>query len=63
MTGGVVAVHGNEVGVIVDNDHAEVVLQALKSLIGGAKHASVFGYLERMNAEVRMKHDEDLGLR
>ena len=62
LTGSRIVLHDNNVGVIVDSDHADHAVQALKSLIGGAKHANVFAYLEKQNVNMR-KFDDDLGLK
>jgi len=63
LTGGVVVVMGNVVGLIVDSEHLEPAVQGICSLIGGAKHSNVFSYLEKQNRELRKMDDGDLGLR
>ena len=63
LTGGVVAVNENMVGIIVDSDHLEAACQGICSLIHGAKHGNVFSYLERQNAGLRKMDREDLGLK
>lgn len=62
LTGSVIVVHENQVGIIVDSDHADSAIQAVVSLIRGAKHANVFAYLEKQNVN-RRKLDDDLGLK
>lgn len=62
LSGCVMVVHDNCVGVIVDSLHLEAVVQAIQLLIQGAKHGNVFAYLERQNKE-KSKFEEDLGLR
>jgi ribosomal RNA assembly protein len=63
LTGGVIVVHENEVGFIVDSEHLEQGVQGIISLIQGAKHGNVFTYLEKQNAKLRHIDQEDLGLR
>ncbi len=62
LTGAVIVLHGNKVGIIVDAEHVSQTIQAIISLIQGSKHGNVFAYLERQNANLR-KYDDDLGLR
>ncbi|VVB79122.1 Uncharacterised protein [uncultured archaeon] len=63
LTGSVIVIHGNIVGVIADSEHVSQTIQGILSLIQGSKHANVFSYLERQNANLRKIDDEDLGLR
>lgn len=63
LTGGIVVVHDNKVGIIVDADHLEAACQGICSLIQGAKHGNVFSYLERQNREKRRIGKDDLGLK
>lgn len=63
LTGGVMVVHANMVGLIVDSEHLDAACQAVKSLIQGAKHSNVFSYLEKQNAELRKFDERDLGLK
>jgi len=49
LTGAVIVINGNDVGVIVDSKHLDIVVQAIESLIQGAKHGNVFAYLEKQN--------------
>ncbi|MCK4996935.1 hypothetical protein KAS08_01405 [Candidatus Pacearchaeota archaeon] len=63
LTGSEIVISGNTVGVIVDSDHLDAVVQGIESLIQGAKHGNVFAYLEKQNAS-RGKFDrDDLGLK
>ena len=62
LTGAVLHINGNTVGVIVDNEHLDATIQALELLIQGSKHANVFSYLERRGVEIR-NSDDDLGLK
>jgi ribosomal RNA assembly protein len=62
LTGAVIVIHGNRVGVIVDSEHLTAVVQGIESLIQGAKHGNVFAYLEKQGAR-RLGGSEDLGLR
>ena len=63
LTGSVMVVHDNQVGLIVDSEHLEYVCQAVVSLIQGAKHGNVFAYLEKQNSKIRRVDNEDLGLK
>jgi len=63
LTGSVIVIHDNKVGVIVDSDHLESVTQAIISIVHGAKHGNVFSYLEKQNAEMRKFRSSDLGLK
>lgn len=62
LTGAVIVVKNNSVGVIVDSEHMDATLQAIKSLIQGSKHGNVFSYLEKQNGS-RQFEDDDLGLK
>lgn len=63
LTGAEIVIHGNTVGVIVDSVHLDAVVQAIESLIQGAKHGNVFAYLEKQNVSRRKFDEEDLGLK
>ena len=63
LTGAVIVIHGNRVGVIVDSEHLDAVVQAIESLIQGAKHGNVFARLEKQNTARGRFDEEDLGLR
>ena len=63
LTGSVIVIHNNTVGVIVDADHLEAVVQGIESLIQGAKHGNVFAYLEKQNVSRNKFDEEDLGLK
>jgi len=63
LTGSVIVIQGNDVGIIVDSDHSEAVAQGIESLIQGAKHGNVFAYLEKQNVSRRKFDEDDLGLR
>ena len=63
ITGAVLVVHINRVGVIVDSEHLEAVTQGIESLIQGAKHGNVFSYLEKQNISKRKFDSDDLGLK
>lgn len=62
LSGGVVALQGNRMGLIVDADHLDSTVQAIESLVRGAKHGNVFSYLEKQNVLRRKFDDDDLGL-
>jgi len=63
LTGAIIVVHNNKVGIIVDNFHLDSVTQAVQSLIHGARHGNVFAYLEKQNVSRRQFDDDDLGLK
>jgi len=63
LTGSVIVIHDNTVGVIVDSNHLDAVTRGIESLIQGAKHGNVFAYLEKQNVSRRKFDEEDLGLR
>ena len=63
LTGSVIVIQGNDVGIIVDAEHSEAVAQAIESLIQGAKHGNVFAYLEKQNVSRRKFDEDDLGLK
>jgi ribosomal RNA assembly protein len=62
MTGCDVAVHDNQVAIIGNTDDVEIATQAIRSLIQGSPHASVYAYLER-SRKFRKYKEDDLGLR
>jgi len=63
LTGSVIVINNNKVGIIVDSEHLDPVIQGFISLIKGAKHSNVFSYLEKQNANSRKLDEEDLGLK
>ena len=63
LTGAEIVIHNNTVGVIVDSNHLDAVVQGIESLIQGAKHGNVFAYLEKQNISKRKFDEDDLGLK
>jgi ribosomal RNA assembly protein len=63
LTGSVIVIKDNTVGLIVDNDHLDTTVQAIESLIQGSKHGNVFAYLEKQGTAIRNFDEEDLGLK
>lgn len=63
LTGSVIVIHDNTVGIIVDSDHLDSVVQGIESLIHGAKHGNVFSYLEKQNSSRQRFDNEGLGLK
>jgi len=63
LTGAIIVVHDNQVGIIVSSEHLDSAIQAIISLIQGSKHANVFAYLEKQNKILRKFDEEDLGLK
>jgi len=62
MTGCDIAIHDYNVSVIGDTEDVELAAHAIRSLIQGSPHASVYAYLER-NRKFRKYKTEDLGLK
>ena len=62
LTGSVVVLQGNSLAVIVDSEHLDAVVQAIESLVRGAKHGNVFAYLEKQNVKSNYRLSDDLGL-
>jgi len=62
LTGAVIVIQSNCIGIIVNSEHLDSAVQGIVSLIQGAKHANVFSYLEKQNVVLR-KADDDLGLK
>lgn len=63
LTGSVIVIQENTIGVIVDADHLDSTIQAIESLIQGAKHGNVFSYLEKQNSGRQKFERDDLGLK
>ncbi len=63
LTGSVIVIHDNKVGLITDAIHLDAVVQGIESLIQGAKHGNVFAYLEKQNIARQRYDEDDLGLR
>lgn len=63
LTGSEIVIQGNTIGVIVDSDHIDAVMQGIELLIQGAKHGNVFAYLEKQNVSRRKFERDDLGLK
>lgn len=63
LTGAVLVIKDNTVAVIVDDLHLDTTTQAIKTLIHGTKHGTVFSYLERQNRTFKTTDIEDLGLK
>jgi ribosomal RNA assembly protein len=63
LTGSVIVISGNRVGLIVDSFHLDSSVQAIESLIHGAKHSNVFSYLEKQNINRQNIGRNDLGLK
>jgi len=63
LTGSEIVINGNTVGLIVDAEHLDATVQAIESLIQGAKHGNVFAYLEKQNVSRGKFDEDDLGLK
>lgn len=62
MTGCDIAIHDYNISIIGDTEDVELAAHAVRSLIQGSPHASVYAYLER-NRKFRKYKNEDLGLK
>ncbi len=62
LTGAVLVIKSNQIGVIVDSEHLDTTIQAIESLIHGSNHGNVFSYLERQNSSKNL-FEKDLGLK
>ncbi len=63
LTGAMIVIKENTIGIIVDDLHLDTTVQAIKTLIHGTKHGTVFSYLERKNRTLKHLNIEDLGLK
>ena len=65
LTGAILAVKDNKVGIISETETIAQVNQAVESIIRGAKHGNAFASLERKNRSRRKLQftGEDLGLK
>ena len=63
LTGAAIVLSDNKIGVIVDSGHLDAIVQAIESLVRGAKHGNVFAYLEKQNVKTGVRiNEDDLGL-
>lgn len=62
LTGSILVMQENEVGVIANSQNSALTIQAIQSLIQGAKHGNVFAYLEKQG-KIKRHMDDDLGLK
>lgn len=63
LTGAIIVIQGNDVGLIVHSNHLDAATQAIISIAQGAKHGNVFAYLENQNREMKKFDRDDLGLK
>lgn len=63
ISGAIIKLKRNEVGIIADSEHLEELTSALISLIEGTKHSNIFHYLENVNTRIKTRRYEDLGLK
>ena len=62
MTGCDIAIHDYNIAIIGETDDVGIALQAIRSLIHGSPHSSVYAYLERSRKFMKYR-EEDLGLK
>lgn len=63
LTGAVIVIKDNTIGIIVDDMHLDTTVQAIRTLIHGTKHGTVFSYLEKKNRTLKHIDTDDLGLK
>jgi len=63
LTNSIIVINQNQIAIIVNALHLDVAIQAIISILQGAKHANVFTYLEKQNAGIKKIKYEDLGLK
>ena len=63
LTNSRMVVNENEIGLILNNDSAEMTLQAIESLIQGSKHGNIYSYLEKQRSKKFRGSFDDLGLK
>jgi ribosomal RNA assembly protein len=63
LTGAVIVISDNCVGVIGEAKSMDATLQAIESLIQGSKHGNVFSYLEKQNRSRVSEKEGGLGLK
>lgn len=65
LTGAILVVKNNKIGVISESKTLDGITQAIELIIRGAKHGNAYAFLERINRSRRRSgfSDEDLGLR
>ncbi|MDD2444595.1 MAG: hypothetical protein PHX15_02570 [Candidatus Nanoarchaeia archaeon] len=61
LTGSIIIIKDNTIGLIVDDIHLDTTTQAIISLIQGSKHSNIFSYLEKQNKNII--EDDDLGIK
>jgi ribosomal RNA assembly protein len=62
LTGSVLFLRDNTLGLIVEADNLDVTVQSIESIIQGSKHGNAFSYLEKNKAGNEFRAPEDLGL-
>ena len=63
LTNSKMVVNENEIGLILNNDSAEMTLQAIESLIQGSKHGNIYSYIEKQRSKKFRSSFDDLGLK
>lgn len=55
MTGTVISVYGHTVSIVGNMEQVETAREAIRLLIKGSQHRTVYGYLQRKRHELKMK--------
>jgi len=63
LSGCLVSLHGNTVGIIGRAEDIKKAIRAIEAIIHGQKQSKVYSYLERKRAKDKLKLNEDLGLK
>lgn len=63
LSGCFISLHDNAVGIIGSTEDIKKAMQALASLVQGAKQSRVYSYLERKRSKEKIKVSDDLGLK
>ena len=65
LTGSILVMKDNRIGIIAESNSLSKVNQAIESIIHGAKQGNAYAFLERLNRSKRKEAfiEEDLGLR
>ena len=63
LSGCLVSLHGNTVGIIGRAEDIKKAIRAIEAIIHGQKQSRVYSYLERGRTKEKLKLNEDLGLK
>ena len=63
LSGCLISLHDNTVGIIGRAEDVKKAIRAIESIIQGRKQGKVYSYLERLRSREKLKMHEDLGLK